>query len=74
MFNPQEKTTENHGMQLFAYLESLQPKWTQLSYARGSFYIRLNLRKHRYHYAEGKTLEELLVNLRLRIESFQQAS
>ncbi|MDT9499112.1 hypothetical protein [Capnocytophaga canimorsus] len=69
----QGKNTENHGMQLFAYLESLQPKWTQLSYARGSFYIRLNLRKHRYHYAQGKTLEELFENLRSRIEKFQQA-
>ncbi|GIM62114.1 hypothetical protein CAPN008_21640 [Capnocytophaga canis] len=90
MFNPQEKPVgaycntplqpvqneKTNEMQLFAYLEMLQPRWVRFCFRKNAnkFEIQLTLRKKKYHYAEGKTLEELFVNLRLRIESFQQAS
>ena len=71
----QEQNQENYEMQLFAYLEALQPKWVRLCLRKPKeqYELQLNLGKKRYHYAEGKTLEELLVNLRSRIEKLQQA-
>ena len=63
----QEKTTGNHGTELFTYLEMLQPKWVRLCLRKPKeqYELQLKIDNKTYHYAEGKTLEELLVNLRL---------